>query len=197
MRRRHPLPRSCAAALLGLGLAGCSGAARAAAAQAAAAAGAAAVSCPPSPGVISQLVLGGLMLAVTATVHLLLTTVLVEVIRAPGVEAWCKTRQERRMLTTLLGAGAVALTILLDIALWALLLRQLSVFPNFESSLFFSGITFTSVGFGDQNLPTCWRLLGVAEAVNGLLIAGWSTAILVALVQRMLELRLGNHHSRN
>jgi hypothetical protein len=191
MRRLHPLTRSLASALLGLGLAGGSSAA-----HAAASAGAAGLSCPPSPGVISQLALGGLMLAVTATVHLLLTTVLVEVIRAPGVEVWCKNRQERRMLTTLLGAGAVALTILLEIALWALLLRQLSVFPNFESSLFFSGITFTSVGFGDQNLPTCWRLLGVAEAVNGLLIAGWSTAILVALVQRMMELRLGNHHSR-
>jgi hypothetical protein len=146
--------------------------------------------CPPAPAVISQLALGGVMLALTATLQLLLTTMLVELIHHPRAEAWYRDRHERRLMTTLFGAGAVALAILIDIVLWALLLRLLGAFPNLESSLYFSGITFTSVGFGDQNLPTCWRLLSVAEAVNGLLIAGWSTALLVALVQRMMELRL-------
>jgi len=185
MRRPPPLPRSLAPLTLLVG-AGFSLAAHAAGSPAAAHS-----PCPPAPAVISQLALGGLMLTLTASLHLLLTTLLVELIHHPRVEAWCRARHERRLMMTLFGAAAVALSILIDILLWAVLLRQIGAFPNFESGLYFSGITFTSVGFGDQNLPTCWRLLSVAEAVNGLLIAGWSTALLVALVQRMMQLRLG------
>jgi hypothetical protein len=44
-------------------------------------------------------------------------------------------------------------------------------------------------------LPSCWHLLSVGLALNGLLLAGWSTALLVFLVQRSMELRL-QHHSK-
>lgn len=61
---------------------------------------------------------------------------------------------------------------------------------DLEGSLYFSGITFTTVGYGDMTLPACWRLLSVGEAVNGVLMAGWSTAQLITVVQRMMELRI-------
>jgi voltage-gated potassium channel Kch len=77
-----------------------------------------------------------------------------------------------------------------EILLWALLYRGLGLFPALEGSLYFSGITFTTVGYGDMTLPACWRLLSVAEAVNGVLMAGWSTAQLVYVVQRITLLRL-------
>ena len=44
-------------------------------------------------------------------------------------------------------------------------------------------------------LPECWHLLSVGLAVNGLLMAGWSTALLVYVVQNVLELRYNNHKS--
>ena len=48
----------------------------------------------------------------------------------------------------------------------------------------------TTVGYGDMTLPHCWQLLSVSEAVNGVLMAGWSAAQLISVVQRMMELRL-------
>uniref|UniRef100_UPI00404725FC ion channel n=1 Tax=Cyanobium sp. TaxID=2164130 RepID=UPI00404725FC len=57
-------------------------------------------------------------------------------------------------------------------------------------SLYFSGITFTTVGYGDITLIKCWRLLSVGEAVNGVLMAGWSTAQLIFIVQRVMALRI-------
>ena len=95
------------------------------------------------------------------------------------------------------GAGLIGLTLLADILLWALLLRALGLFSSLESSFYFSGITFTSVGYGDVTLPECWRLLGVGLGLNGVLMAGWSTALLMFLVQRMMELRLSSHRSRD
>jgi len=74
--------------------------------------------------------------------------------------------------------------------MWALLFAGLGLLPDLETSFYFSGITFTSVGYGDVMLPNCWRLLSVGLAVNGLLMAGWSTALLVYIVQRSMELRM-------
>jgi voltage-gated potassium channel Kch len=78
---------------------------------------------------------------------------------------------------------------------WALLLKALNLFTSLESSFYYSAMTFTTVGYGDVVLPECWHLLSVGLAVNGLLMAGWSTALLVYVVQNVLELRYNNHKS--
>ena len=80
--------------------------------------------------------------------------------------------------------------LLVEILLWGLLFQGLGLFPTLESSLYLSGTTSTTVGYGDMTLPQYWRLLSVSEAVNGVLMAGWSAAQLINVVQRMMELRL-------
>lgn len=80
-----------------------------------------------------------------------------------------------------------------DILAWALLLHALKLFTNLETSFYYSAMTFTTVGYGDVVLPECWHLLSVGLAVNGLLMARWSTALLVNVVQRITEWRLSNH----
>ena len=77
-----------------------------------------------------------------------------------------------------------------DIALWAWVYRQVGAIKGREASLYFSGITFTTVGYGDITLAKCWQLLSVGEAVNGVLMAGWSTAQLIYLVTRMMSLSM-------
>jgi hypothetical protein len=74
----------------------------------------------------------------------------------------------------------------LDILLWAWVYRYVGAIQSLEASLYFSGITFTTVGYGDITLVKCWQLLSVGEAVNGVLMAGWSAAQLIFLVQRIV-----------
>jgi hypothetical protein len=157
-----------------------------AAAAGAATAGAAA-SCP---GIGSQLAIGVAMVLVTAAVHSVGTVVQAELGVWPPLLAWCAPRSRRRLLLILITVFVIAAALLLDILLWALLYRQLGVFAGLEPSLYFSGVTFTTVGYGDITLPSCWRLLAVMQAVNGVLMAGWGTAQLVYGVQRTMELRL-------
>lgn len=144
-----------------------------------------------SPGV--QFLLAGAMLMVTSVLQLGVSTALAELTHHQPVIRWCGPHRHRRFLIVLTGACVIGLTLLGDILLWALLFRRLDLFSNLESSFYFSGITFTSVGYGDLTLPGCWRLMSVGLGLNGLLMAGWSTALLVYLVQRMMELRLSQH----
>lgn len=146
-----------------------------------------------STGVALQLLVCAAMLIATCLVHLGITTLITELSHQPRLIDWCAPKPLRRTLAVLIGAGLTALALLLEILLWALLIRGLGLLPTLESSFYFSGITFTSVGYGDVMLPSCWHLLSVGLALNGLLLAGWSTALLVFLVQRSMELRLQNH----
>lgn len=89
-------------------------------------------------------------------------------------------RLARLMLVLVAVAGA-------QMAIWAALYRLLGEFDHFEEALYFSGVTFTSLGYGDVTLSPESRLLGPVEAANGLLMVGISTALFASVVQRALK----------
>ena len=58
----------------------------------------------------------------------------------------------------------------------------LGEFDALRTALYFSTVTFTSLGYGDITLSEHWRLLSSIEAVNGILMFGWSTAYIYRLM---------------
>ncbi len=92
-------------------------------------------------------------------------------------------------LTTLLGQGSSILTIVfalfllhsIEIWLYALAYLAVGAFDALEPALYFSTSAFTTVGIGDVYLGEDWRMLSAAEAMNGFLLIGWSTAFLVSV----------------
>ena len=88
--------------------------------------------------------------------------------------------------------GLLLVLHLLEMAVWAAAYAAGGVLPDFETALYFSMTSYTTVGFGDVLPPVSWRLLGPSEAVVGVLMLGWSTSIIVAAVQRMYNARLSN-----
>jgi Ion channel len=76
-----------------------------------------------------------------------------------------------------------------EIILWAfayLLLLPDHQLKTLEEAAYFSIVTFTSLGYGDVALTAVyWRLLSGIEALNGVLLLGWSTALLFAVMQRI------------
>ena len=88
----------------------------------------------------------------------------------------------------LMSTGIVLLMLhLLEALVWAatfLVLPGETNLKSFEEAVYFSTVTFTTLGYGDLTLAPQWRLLSGVEAVNGILLAGWSTALLFTVVQR-------------
>lgn len=96
------------------------------------------------------------------------------------------------MTWSLMSTGLILLVLHLSEALiWAIAYYVIPETPNlktFEEAVYFSLVTFTTLGYGDITLGENWRLLSGAEAVNGILLAGWSTALLFTVVQRSWRL---------
>jgi hypothetical protein len=83
-----------------------------------------------------------------------------------------------------------ALMHLVEIALWALAIRLCGAISTFEDAFYASAQNYTSLGYGDLILPGQWRILGPLEAINGLLLFGLSTAVMFAVMSRLIATRL-------
>jgi hypothetical protein len=75
---------------------------------------------------------------------------------------------------------------LVEISVWGLFYYWQAILPNAESALYFSGATYTTVGYGDLVLPRPWRLLAVTEAATGVLMFGLSTGLAFAILHRQV-----------
>lgn len=76
-----------------------------------------------------------------------------------------------------------------ETALWALFFYSRSLFENFETSLYFSLGSYTTIGYGDVVLPQRWRLAGAIEGISGVLLCGISTGFIFAVINRMFQIR--------
>ncbi|MEW6631735.1 MAG: ion channel [Pseudomonadota bacterium] len=81
----------------------------------------------------------------------------------------------------------------IEVWLWAGLYRVLGILPDFDTALYFSTTTFSTIGYGDIVPAHEWRILAALEGVNGFLLIGWSTAYLVAAGTRIGPFRVGEH----
>jgi hypothetical protein len=78
---------------------------------------------------------------------------------------------------------------LVEMAVWAAAFTAAGILPDFETALYFSLKSYTTVGYGDVLPPERWRLVGPIEAAVGVLMLGWSTSIIVAAVARIYNSR--------
>jgi len=79
---------------------------------------------------------------------------------------------------------------LVEIALFGIFYFWARILPDLETAVYFSGVTYATVGYGDTVLPHEWRLLGPMEGLTGILMCGLSTGFFFAVVTRLhVELR--------
>jgi hypothetical protein len=81
--------------------------------------------------------------------------------------------------------GGLLLVHLAEAIVWALFFLLGGLLPDLETAVYFSLTSYTTVGYGDLVLKDEWRLLGPIEAAVGILMLGWSTGLLVALITRI------------
>lgn len=74
---------------------------------------------------------------------------------------------------------------IVEVLLWAATYLWVNIIESFEEAFYFSMVTFTTLGYGDIVLKGTWRLLASFEAAIGIIMFGWTTAIVFAAVQNI------------
>ena len=89
--------------------------------------------------------------------------------------------------------GAFTLSIVLamltlhGLEIWglALLYWLLGAVPDLEGALYFSTISYSTVGYNDTHIAQDWRLVGAFESILGVFLLGWSTAFFFRMLGRI------------
>jgi voltage-gated potassium channel len=83
-------------------------------------------------------------------------------------------------------SGAVIILNGLEILLWACWYRAICL-PSWDSAIYFSASSYSTVGYGDVTLPPTWRILGPLESMVGVVMSGVSVGLLFAILTRLIK----------
>jgi hypothetical protein len=76
---------------------------------------------------------------------------------------------------------------LAEVMVWAVVLMLCGEFHSFGLACYHSATNYTTLGYGDIVMSARWRLMGPLEALDGMLLVGISTAVLFAVIQRIMR----------
>lgn len=84
---------------------------------------------------------------------------------------------------------AIVLTLIaihgIEIWAYALLYIGIDAIPGLEDALYYSTISYSTVGYHDEMMPDEWKLLGAFESIAGMILLGWSTAFFFRMLGRI------------
>ena len=78
---------------------------------------------------------------------------------------------------------------LAEISIWGLFYLWRGLVTDVETAFYFSGVTYTTIGYGDVVLAKPWRLLGPIEGLMGVLMCGLSTGYFFVVASRIYQSR--------
>ena len=137
-----------------------------------------------------QLLLGSAI--ILFNMALIVGTVSASLSVLPRVQKWLNTPFRRRHKFLAVFSTAVLLVLFansLAVWVWGTVFYVLSVFPDFETALYFATASYTTVGYGDVISTQPWRLLSSLISVNGLFAFGIITAFLFEVMRQTLKQR--------
>ena len=96
-------------------------------------------------------------------------------------------RQSHRLIAVMIATVSFLMAAhLAEVLVWALAYAIVGVAPEGTDLIYFSFVNYTTLGYGDVTPVQRWQLLGPLTAMNGILLFGWSTAVIFEMLQKAL-----------
>jgi len=134
-----------------------------------------------------QILLGSLLLGICSLIHILILVVTIRFIGGHAHRIGHFRNGMRWTVLLLVAFAAVILAHTFQVWSWAFAFVGLGAIEELSRAIYFSLVTYTTVGYGDVTVGVDHRIFAAMASVAGLLNFGLSTAFLVGLFTRMLE----------
>jgi hypothetical protein len=134
----------------------------------------------------AQFLIGSMVTAINIMIHALVTLGAVGIARSAGLR---HTERPRFHLMAVMVGAAAALMVAhtLEVLVWALAYAIVGAAPDGADLLYFAFVNYTTLGYGDVLPLPSWRLTAPITAMNGILMFGWSTAVLFEVLRKTLD----------
>jgi hypothetical protein len=142
---------------------------------------------------LRQLLVGGVASVANIAIHALVMLVVVGVARAKGAQT--KSHSSLLLIAVMIPTVTVLmLTHAFEVIVWSVVYLIFDVAPPGADLVYFAFVNYTTLGYGDIVPLERWRLLGPVTAMNGILLFGWSTAVIFEVLRRTLERSASDSH---
>ena len=135
---------------------------------------------------LRQLVVGSGVSICNIVIHALVMSAVVRVVRTGGAK---KTTHPTVLLIFVMVAAVSVLMAahMSEVLVWALAYAIVDAAPAGADLVYFAMVNYTTLGYGDVTPMARWRLLGPMTAMNGVLLFGWSTAVIFQVLRRTMS----------
>jgi hypothetical protein len=135
---------------------------------------------------LRQLLFGGAVSLGNIAIHALAMAVVIGAGRAASARH--PSRPTLRLVVIMIATVSVLMVFHVgEIAVWSLAYGLLDAAPPGADRLYFAFVNYTTLGYGDILPVADWRLLGPMTAMNGVLLFGWSTAVIFEVLRKALQ----------
>jgi Ion channel len=134
---------------------------------------------------LRQLLVGVAVSVCNIGIHALVMTAVVQVAR--GASARERLRQARLLVVMIATVSVLMLAHIAEVGVWALAYALVDAVPSGADVLDFAFVNYTTLGYGNVIPVERWRLLGPMTAMNGVLMFGWSTAVIFEVLRRAMR----------
>ncbi|MFP4015265.1 MAG: ion channel [Chitinispirillaceae bacterium] len=139
---------------------------------------------------------GGILLALCTAVQSIVSVILIRLLVKYDRKGFFRKSLIHSAVIVESAAGILVLSFLLQATFWAAAYVWLGEFSDFGTSLYFSVVSYATLGYGDIVLTDRWRLLGALESLNGLIMGGFSASLFFTIASKILSGRRKNGTER-
>ena len=136
---------------------------------------------------LGQFLMGFVVSILNIVIHAFAMIVVVQAVRVMGANA----NSPRQPVTLLIAVMLATVSMLMvahtsEVIVWSLAYAIVDAAPTGTDLVYFAFVNYTTLGYGDITHVKSWQLLGPITAMNGLLLFGWSTAVIFEVLRRAM-----------
>jgi hypothetical protein len=133
-----------------------------------------------------QILVGTAASACNITIHALIMVSLVQVARKTST--MFASRPSLRLIAVMIGTVSILMAShASEVIVWSLVYAMIDAAPVGTDLTYFAFVNYTTLGYGDVVPVERWRLVGPLTAMNGVLLFGWSTAVIFEIMRRTMH----------
>ena len=134
---------------------------------------------------LRQLLVGAAVSLGNIAIHALVMTAVVKV--ALAVSSRNASGHSLMLMSVMIATVSVLMAAhACEVAVWALAYRIFDVVPETLGFMYFAFVNYSTLGYGDITPVKEWQLLGPMTAMNGILLFGWSTAVMFEVLRKTM-----------